>query len=171
MQDEIVPKEHMRALWEAVARRGEKASVGSSGSGSGGRNPGSSSSSASVSVGEADDSQTRWRKGTERAKYMEFENGGHSKLVSFFHVYRNRTKTLCTDDTCVQQGYWAAIIEFVNSLGEMKGLKHRANTNRRREKTKSPPRAPDSARNPYSSSAAMTARRHLAMGDQAPSPF
>ncbi|TEB29706.1 alpha/beta-hydrolase, partial [Coprinellus micaceus] len=53
MQDEIVPKEHMRALWDAVE--------------------------------------------TERAKYMEFEEGGHN-------------------DTCVQQGYWSAIIEFVESL-------------------------------------------------------
>ncbi|KAJ2919365.1 hypothetical protein MD484_g1028, partial [Candolleomyces efflorescens] len=141
MEDEIVPKEHMRALWEAVARRGEKASA------SGSRSAGSSSSS-SASVGPTDDSERRWKKRTERAKYMEFEHGGHN-------------------DTCVQPGYWAAIIEFVNSLGEMKGVKHAAD--RKREKTKSPQRAPaDSARNPYSSNAA---RRHMAIGDEAPSPF
>ena len=54
----------------------------------------------------------------------------------------------------------------MNSLGEMKGVKQRV---RRREKTKSPQRVPDSAQNPYSSNAAMTARRHLAMGE--PTPF
>ncbi|KAF8233868.1 alpha/beta-hydrolase, partial [Tricholoma matsutake] len=53
LKDELVPKDHMRTLWEAV--------------------------------------------GLERAKYMEFENGGHN-------------------DTCVQTGYWPAVAEFIASL-------------------------------------------------------
>lgn len=52
MQDEIVPKEHMRALWEAVvARRGVPTENG------------------------------KGRKEVERAKYMEFEEGGHSEWL------------------------------------------------------------------------------------------
>ncbi|KAG5638522.1 hypothetical protein H0H81_012160 [Sphagnurus paluster] len=53
-KDEIVPKEHMRALWEAVARRGEKET-------SGGR---------------------EYKVGLERAKFTEFSDGGHSMLSS-----------------------------------------------------------------------------------------
>ncbi|RDB30001.1 Protein bem46 [Hypsizygus marmoreus] len=70
-RDDLVPKEHMRALWEAVARRGEKQT-------SGGR---------------------EYKVGLERAKYMEFEFGGHN-------------------DTCVQTGYWPAVAEFVQSIQE-----------------------------------------------------
>ncbi|KAJ3509926.1 hypothetical protein NLJ89_g4959 [Agrocybe chaxingu] len=69
MRDEIVPKEHMRALWEAVAKRGEKKKVNG----------------------------TEYKVGLERAKFMEFEYGGHN-------------------DTCTQPGYWSAIAEFVASL-------------------------------------------------------
>ncbi|KAJ7148762.1 Alpha/Beta hydrolase protein [Mycena crocata] len=68
--DELVPKEHMRALFEVVARRGEA------------KTPGGSDLS----------------KGLERAKYMEFELGGHN-------------------DTCVQPGYWAAVADFIADLG------------------------------------------------------
>ncbi|RXW12178.1 hypothetical protein EST38_g13676 [Candolleomyces aberdarensis] len=117
MEDEIVPKEHMRALWEAVARRGEKASS------SGRRSVNAISSSSSASGVD----EVKWDKGkmSERAKYMEFEHGGHN-------------------DTCVQPGYWGAINEFVTSLGEMKGVKPKTSV-----KKKSSPRGPDSAQNPY----------------------
>ena len=50
-RDELVPKEHMRALWEAVAKRGEKKTQGGS----------------------------EFKVGLERAKYMEFEYGSHSE--------------------------------------------------------------------------------------------
>ncbi|KAH6872025.1 Alpha/Beta hydrolase protein [Coprinopsis sp. MPI-PUGE-AT-0042] len=70
MLDEIVPKEHMRALWEAVTKRGEKTSRNSEG------NP-----------------------AVERARYMEFDLGD------------------TVDDTVAQPGYWAAILEFIGSLG------------------------------------------------------
>ncbi|KAF8184836.1 Alpha/Beta hydrolase protein [Pholiota molesta] len=68
-RDEIVPREHMRALWEAVAKRGEKKKINGS----------------------------EYKVGLERAKYMEFEYGGHN-------------------DTCTQPGYWSAIAEFIASL-------------------------------------------------------
>ena len=55
-KDEIVPKEHMRALWEAVAKRGEKKTPGGK----------------------------EYKTGLERAKYMEFEDGTHSASV-FYH--------------------------------------------------------------------------------------
>ncbi|TFK34690.1 Alpha/Beta hydrolase protein [Crucibulum laeve] len=70
LKDDLVPKEHMRALWEAVAKRGEKKTSGG----------------------------VDYKAGLERAKYMEFANGGHN-------------------DTCVQPGYWNAVAEFVASLG------------------------------------------------------
>ncbi|KAF9465466.1 Alpha/Beta hydrolase protein [Collybia nuda] len=49
-RDDLVPKAHMRALWEAVAKRGEKKT-------SGGK---------------------EYKVGLERAKYMEFKSGGHN---------------------------------------------------------------------------------------------
>ncbi|KAJ2935289.1 hypothetical protein H1R20_g1806, partial [Candolleomyces eurysporus] len=142
MEDEIVPKEHMRALWEAVARRGEKASSSSSGKRSANA---ISSLSASSSAGASGVDEVKWDKGktSERAKYMEFEHGGHN-------------------DTCVQPGYWGAINEFVTSLGELKGVKQKKSV-----KKKSSPRGPDPAQNPYRSNAAMTARRNMAMEDHA----
>ena len=74
LKDDLVPKEHMRFLWEAVAKRGEKKTSGGS----------------------------EYKVGLERAKYMEFENGGHSaccllyplilplndELVKMIHVYK-----------------------------------------------------------------------------------
>jgi len=55
VRDEIVPKTHMVALWEAIAKRGEKKNVHGS----------------------------EFKVGLERAKYIEFEYGSHSKLQSF----------------------------------------------------------------------------------------
>ena len=51
-KDEIVPKDHMRRLWEVVAKRGEKKKVNGS----------------------------EYKTGLERAKYIEFESGSHSTL-------------------------------------------------------------------------------------------
>ena len=53
LQDEIVPTSHMRALWETVARRGEKKTVNGS----------------------------DFKVGLERAKYIEFESGRHSEFI------------------------------------------------------------------------------------------
>ncbi|KAF8218115.1 Alpha/Beta hydrolase protein [Mycena galopus ATCC 62051] len=69
--DELVPKEHMRALWEVIARRGETKTPGG----------------------------VEFSKGLERARYVEFELGGHN-------------------DTCVQPGYWSAVADFVAGLGD-----------------------------------------------------
>lgn len=85
-RDEIVPKEHMRALWEVVARRGEK------------RTPGG----------------LEYKVGLERAKFMEFADGGHSE--SFIGHDMTLAIEFFLDDTCVQTGYWPAVAEFVNSL-------------------------------------------------------
>ncbi|KAJ7348145.1 Alpha/Beta hydrolase protein [Mycena albidolilacea] len=71
--DELVPKEHMRALWEIVARREETKTAGG----------------------------VEFSKGLERAKYIEFERGGHN-------------------DTCVQPGYWTAVADFVADLNQFK---------------------------------------------------
>jgi len=49
-KDDLVPKEHMRSLWEAIAKRGEK------------KKPNGS----------------EYKTGLERARYMELENGGHN---------------------------------------------------------------------------------------------
>lgn len=57
--DELVPKEHMRALWEIIAKRGEKKKLNGS----------------------------EYKTGLERAKYVEFENGGHS-MLTFFDAFK-----------------------------------------------------------------------------------
>ena len=66
-KDEIVPKEHMRALWEAVAKRGEKKTPGGK----------------------------EYKTGLERAKYMEFEDGTHS--VSLFVIRRRDSRIFLDD--------------------------------------------------------------------------
>ncbi|KJA22504.1 hypothetical protein HYPSUDRAFT_40881 [Hypholoma sublateritium FD-334 SS-4] len=71
-RDDLVPREHMRALWEAVARRGEKRTAGG----------------------------VEYKVGLERARYVEFEGGGHN-------------------DTCTQPGYWSAVSDFIASLGSV----------------------------------------------------
>ena len=55
-KDEVVPKDHMRRLWEVVAKRGEKKKLNGS----------------------------EYKTGLERAKYIEFESGSHSTFRIFF---------------------------------------------------------------------------------------
>jgi hypothetical protein len=86
-RDDLVPKAHMRSLWEAVAKRGEKKT-------SGGK---------------------EYKVGLERAKYMEFEFGGHSERPIL--IYLLRRLNIFLDDTCVQTGYWPAVADFIASLG------------------------------------------------------
>lgn len=74
LKDEIVPKEQMRMLFEAFAKRGE----------------------ATTSGGK------EYKTGIERVKYLEFPQGGHN-------------------DTCVQDGYWTAIAQFIASLSSTSG--------------------------------------------------
>jgi abhydrolase domain-containing protein 13 len=57
-KDEIVPKDHMRRLWEVVAKRGEKKKLNGS----------------------------EYKTGLERAKYIEFENGSHSTFEFIFNL-------------------------------------------------------------------------------------
>lgn len=54
-QDQIVPKEHMHSLWELVAQRGERKTV----------------------------SGKDFNEGLEKATFVSFEHGSHSKLVVF----------------------------------------------------------------------------------------
>jgi hypothetical protein len=72
VQDEVVPKEHMRGLWEIVTKRGEK----KSGKGS----PAASTDDVRIDkvVG-----------GMERAKYMEFPAGTHSECL---YLFRSRSE-------------------------------------------------------------------------------
>jgi abhydrolase domain-containing protein 13 len=84
-KDEVVPKEHMQALWEVVARRGEKKKLNGS----------------------------EYEIGLKRAKYMEFEDGTHSKLDD---LMPGVFLIMFLDDTCVQPGYWTAVTEFMTSV-------------------------------------------------------
>jgi hypothetical protein len=62
------------------------------------------------------DKQVIVRKRTKYRIWKEFENGRHSMLR---YVPSHSSANLCTDDTCVQPGYWAAVWEFVNSLAPL----------------------------------------------------
>jgi len=86
-RDEMVPKEHMRTLWEAVAKRGEKKTRGGK----------------------------EYKVGLERAKFMEFEFGDHSQYFQFVPCRRLLADAHFgpPDDTCVQTGYWPAVADFV----------------------------------------------------------
>lgn len=89
LNDEVVPKEHMKGLWEIIKNR---------------RKP--STDGGFAGLGAADE---RVHEGTEgkveevadaigKSRFVEFENGSHN-------------------DTCVQPGYWSAVAEFLASLG------------------------------------------------------
>ena len=58
-KDEIVPKDHMRRLWEIVAKRGEKKKLNGS----------------------------EYKTGLERAKYIEFEYGNHSMFLFLIFIF------------------------------------------------------------------------------------
>lgn len=86
LQDEVVPKEQMSLLFEAIAKRGERRT-------SGGK---------------------EYKTGTENTEYKEFPNGGHSKVHLLLGVWG--MLIFRTDDTCVQHGYWTAIANFIARL-------------------------------------------------------
>ena len=98
LKDEIIPYDHMRRLWEVVAKRGEKKKLNGS----------------------------EYKTGLERAKYIEFVNGHHSTLnfISLFlFLFCFLDFRLCfnllfdaPDDTCAQPGYWVAVADFMISL-------------------------------------------------------
>ncbi|KAG6889557.1 hypothetical protein C0995_016684 [Termitomyces sp. Mi166 len=85
-KDNLVPQAHMRALWEVVARHGE----------------------TKTSEGQ------EYKVGLEHARFVEFPYGGHSKC--FAKLLRWVTTDWWSDDTCVQTGYWPAVVEFVESV-------------------------------------------------------
>lgn len=59
LRDEVVPKEQMLLLFEAIAKRGEKTT-------SGGK---------------------EYKTGTEHTRFMEFRHGGHSKSYPLISSY------------------------------------------------------------------------------------
>jgi hypothetical protein len=63
-----------------------------------------------------DDKQVLVSKRTKYRIWKAFENGTHSTLR---YVPSRSSANRCTDDTCVQPGYWAAVWEFVNSLAPL----------------------------------------------------
>jgi hypothetical protein len=86
-QDEVVPKDHMRRLWEVVAKRGEKKKINGS----------------------------EYKTGLERAKYIEFVYGDHSTF-EFYFIFSILDVYHIPDNTCAQPGYWSAIAEFMLSV-------------------------------------------------------
>jgi len=94
VRDEVVPREHMRELWEIISRR----------QGSGvqtDREP-------KTNVSEV---------GGGKSKFREFEHGSHSMFQ--FDNPNILQLSLFLDDTCVQHGYWIEIGEFVASLSRL----------------------------------------------------
>lgn len=83
-----MPKEHMAALWQIVAKRGEK---------------------------KKKKGGSEYQVGLEKAKFIEFENGTHSEFGQFVS---QRLIYIVLDDTCVQEGYWTAVGEFIAKLGD-----------------------------------------------------
>jgi len=88
LKDEVVPKEHMKGLWEIIKNR---------------RRSAGDVSIISETVDEALDKNGEGKAeevagAIGKSRYVEFENGSHN-------------------DTCVQPGYWTAIAEFIASLG------------------------------------------------------
>jgi hypothetical protein len=87
-RDEVVPKEHMRLLWEIVAKRGEMKT-------SGGK---------------------EFKVGLERAKFKEFEYGTHSKLT--FSTYLGSTLNPSYEQmilACSQDIGLPSLISYLNA--------------------------------------------------------
>lgn len=84
-QDEVVPAEHMKELWDIAKSR---------------------SSSQDVKASEIE-------LGIKYSKFIEFAKGTHSKDLIDYFVPRF---FIMLDDTCVQEGYWKAVADFVASL-------------------------------------------------------
>ncbi|KAL4063412.1 Alpha/Beta hydrolase protein [Scleroderma yunnanense] len=83
VRDEVVPREHMKELWEIATRR----------------------QGTKVNNGDGD-GNTR-----ENGKDNEWNpevGGGKSRFVEFPQG--------CHNDTCVQQGYWTTILNFLSSV-------------------------------------------------------
>ncbi|THH01608.1 hypothetical protein EW026_g1107 [Hermanssonia centrifuga] len=96
--DEVVPPEHMRGLWEIVVKReaGTPAGTGTNQPAGPGKLPGVDVGGGDRDVRDAIVSEDR---GKTLSKFIEYEQGTHN-------------------DTCVQPGYWAAVAEFLASLGK-----------------------------------------------------
>ena len=98
LRDEVVPKEHMTSLWEIVDKR-----------------QGANAKDLEGGLPKKGEGQV----GEGKSKLVTFERGSHS----MFRTVRSgiRLINFGTDDTCVQEGYWPTVAEFVSSLGDSAG--------------------------------------------------
>lgn len=99
VRDEVVPREHMKDLWEIVQKR-TLAGQGSE---------------TKVEEESKPVHEVHGRGGY--SKLVEFEWGTHSECQGV--AYGNMTAAMLTfpsDDTCVQPGYWKAVLHFIQSL-------------------------------------------------------
>lgn len=53
--------------------------------------------------------------GQVQSKFIEFEWGTHSEHF-FQYLFTIHEADMNVDDTCVQEGYWTAVAEFVSSF-------------------------------------------------------
>lgn len=92
LRDEVVPPEQMKALWEVVGRR--------------------------QGVKTKDESDGNGRVGEGKSQFIEFERGTHSQFSLLLLIsYTWLIRIALVDDTCVQEGYWTNVADFVASLG------------------------------------------------------
>lgn len=107
-RDEVVPREHMLGLWQIVkAREGGSKTESRNGSRGGQESP----------EEETPEDVHDVRTGAG-SRFVNFPRGTHSKCRQYW-VPRAGVLTGCAniDDTCVQQGYWMIVAEFVAGLG------------------------------------------------------
>lgn len=113
LQDEVVPAEHMKGLWEIAQKRRTTRSSAFFKVGSFLllRYP---VSETSHSQGGTDGGHGEAIDGTGKSKFIEFPEGHHSTFMCERpHPMTDRRRT---DDTFIQAGYWSAVAEFVASL-------------------------------------------------------
>lgn len=62
--------------------------------------------------------------GQGRSKFVTFERGSHSefRFILVLSVMEQVLMTFGVDDTCVQEGYWTTVAEFVANLGDSAGV-------------------------------------------------
>jgi hypothetical protein len=134
--DEIVPREHMVALWEiAIGKSNPAGDPVHPTTATGpvdikdedGPLENESDASKKQKGEEVDEGDTReyveypsvegvqvmLSKRTKYRVWKEFENGTHSMFACICMPYKT---DISVDDTCVQPGYWDAVAYFINTL-------------------------------------------------------
>ena len=139
IEDEVVPRDHMQALWEIVLRRGQSAEEKEKERGKDTeRERGEDKEGdpdklpkwmTETSGGDKNEGQSwkSWEDTRTGCRYVEFEAGMHSELNLSLclprdarcggDVYQTLTRFfIFADDTCVQPGYWAFVASFVRDV-------------------------------------------------------